>query len=140
MSDPTDRVEIVERGTEAFRRGDMPGVLELLADDVEVDSPQELGNSPGGARGHDAYLRWLRAWLEAWEDYTIEIERIQAVGDRHVVAECRQRGTGRESGIEVELTVAYMYEVGDGRVTAMHIYRTPGEATEVALARESDDG
>jgi ketosteroid isomerase-like protein len=139
MSDE-ERIRLVERGTEAFQRGDMRAVLELMAEDIELDSPPELGNSPRGARGRDAYLAWLEDWLEAWDDYTLEIEAIEAVGERHVVADCLQRATGKESGITVDLPLAYMYEIRDGQVTAMHLYRTHEAASEVALAREARDG
>ena len=140
MSDGGDeRVQLVEEGMDAFARGDMRAVLALMADDVEVDSPQDLGNSPAGARGHDVYLRWLDAWLEAWEEYSVEIERIEAVGERHVVAACNQRATGRGSGIEVEFPVAYMWEVEDGRASAFHLYRTWDEAVDVAHRREGND-
>jgi ketosteroid isomerase-like protein len=125
---------------DAYARGDMPEVLALLDDDVELYSPPELGNSPAAVRGHDGYLRWLNAWLEAWEDYEVEVERIEPVGERHVVADCRQRATGRESGVAVEFVVAYMWEVAAGRATAFHLYRTWDEAVAAAMQREADAG
>ena len=133
-----DRVQLVETGMSAYSRGDMPAVLDLLDDDVEIYSPTELGN-PASSRGHEGYLEWVAAWLEAWQDYSVEITRIEAVGDRHVVAACHQQATGRESGVTVEFPVAYMWEIPDSRATAFHLYRTWDEAIQVAQGREADD-
>src|SRR6478735_12359375 len=114
MDDAEQRVQIVQTGMDAYARGDMPAVLELFDDELELYSPPELGNNPADFHGREGYLRWLNTWLEAWDEYRVEMERIEPVGERHVVADCRQHAVGRESGIPVDFRTAYLWEVRDG--------------------------
>ena len=56
-----DHVELARAGFEAFNRGDIDAVLEMLAPDVEVAL-----RGRGGGGGHlsrpDGYLDWNRIW------------------------------------------------------------------------------
>jgi ketosteroid isomerase-like protein len=130
-------VERVRAGLDAFNRGDLGGVFGLLAEDVEVFSSPALPNS-GFYRGHDGYARWAGQWLEAWEEFRIEVERIEPVGDRHVVVDVHQIGRGRGSGIPVEMGIAYMFELGDEATKALHLYPSWVEAVAAAERRERD--
>src|SRR5262245_59081070 len=88
----------VRTGFDAFNRGDFEAVLAVLDADVEIVASRELMNS-GTFHGHAGYREWLAQWLEAWEGFEPQIERIEPIGERHVVAGVRQRARGRESGI-----------------------------------------
>ncbi len=141
MSEPTEtqrrNVEVVRTGIDAFRRGDAEGVLDFMSPDVEIFLPAALPNS-GTYRGHEGYQAWQADWLEAWDDFSIEVARLQPVGERHVVALMRQTGRGRGSGIPVDMKIAYVVEVSDGRAAAFHLYPTEEEAVSVAVQRERD--
>src|SRR5436190_5971988 len=100
-------VERARAGLEAFNRGDVEGVLAVLADDIEIFSSPALAN-PGTFHGHQGYLQWVGDWLEAWEGLTIKVERIEPVGERHVVVAVRQTARGSGSGIPVEMETAFM--------------------------------
>jgi ketosteroid isomerase-like protein len=129
-------LEAVSTGVDAFRRGDAEGVLDFMCPDVEIFLPVEFPNS-GTYRGHDGYLAWQADWLEAWDDFSIEIAGIQPVGERHVVALIRQTGKGRGSGIPVDMRIAYMWEVRGRQAAAFHLYPTEKQAVSVAEQRES---
>jgi ketosteroid isomerase-like protein len=137
MGGAAERVQIVQEGMAAYARGDMAAVLARFDDDLELYSPPELGNSPAGFRGPEGYLEWVEAWLEAWEEYTVEVVKIEPVGERHVVADCHQRAIGKGSGIPVEFNAAYMWEVPGERATAFHLYRSWDDAIAAATAREA---
>jgi ketosteroid isomerase-like protein len=124
------------RAFDAFDAGDVDGVLALLDPEVEVYMPNDLPNS-GTFRGHEGYLKWVGNWLEAWDDFTVEIREIEPVGERHVVAHARQSATGKGSGIPVEMEIAYMTETRDGRAIALHLYQSADEARRVAAEREA---
>jgi ketosteroid isomerase-like protein len=132
-----ENIEAIRAGVEAFRRGDFEAVLTLLDEDVEVYMPTELPNS-GTYRGHDGYRQWVAQWLEAWEGFDLEIEQIEPVGQTHVVSRTHQTARGKGSGIPVEMWIAYMWDVRDGRAIAMHLYATWEEAVEVAKRRERE--
>jgi ketosteroid isomerase-like protein len=145
MSEIDDRerspVEVVQHGVAAFQRGDLEEVVALGHDDFEIFLPPDLPNS-GRYVGRDGFFTWVEQWLDAWEDFTVEITEVQPVGERHVVARMRQSGRGKGSGIPVDMEIAYMWEVADGRFAALHLYASPEEAVQVAerRERESPDG
>jgi ketosteroid isomerase-like protein len=130
-------VEAIQGGVEAFRRGDFDAVLELLDPEIEVYMPSELANS-GTYRGHDGYRRWLAQWLEAWDDFDLELDDIEAVGRTHVVSRAHQTARGRGSGIPVEMWISYLWDVRDGHAVALHLYPSRDEAIEVAERRERE--
>lgn len=130
-------VEVVRRAVEAFQRGNLEGVVAAAREDFEIFLPRNLPNS-GRYLGRDGYFTWLGQWLEAWDDFTVEIADMHPVGERHVVASMRQSGLGKGSGIPVEMEIAYMWEVRDGRLAAMHLYPSHDEALRVAERRERE--
>jgi ketosteroid isomerase-like protein len=128
-------VELVRGLVEAFQRGDLEGVVASARDDFEIFLPRNLPNS-GLYVGRDGFFTWLGEWLDAWDDFTVELTEVTPAGERHVVATMRQSGIGKGSGIPVEMEIAYMWEVRDGRLAAMHLYESPEEAVRVAERRE----
>lgn len=130
-----ENVDLVRRGVETFRRGDVDGLLALAREDFEIFLPTHLPNS-GTYRGHDGFLAWLGQWLDAWEDFTVAIADVEPAGERHVVAMMRQSARGKGSGIPVDMEIAYLWEVRDGRFAAMHLYDSREEALRVAEQRE----
>jgi len=107
-------MQIVRDGFAAFNRGDLEALVKLVAPDFELISPDEL---PNGGRfvGPDGYLTWVTTWMEAWDEFKVEIVAIEAVDDRNVVVDVRQRGRGEGSGIEIDMPAVYLCEVGANR-------------------------
>ena len=129
-------LQLTERAFEAFNAGDTDGILALLDTDVEIYMPTELPNS-GTFRGHAGYLKWTDNWLDAWENFNVEIRRMEPVGERHVVSHAHQSATGKGSGIPVEMDMAYMTESRDGKAIALHLYPSVEEARRTARKREA---
>jgi ketosteroid isomerase-like protein len=140
MSEPSEHqrenLEVAQAGYDAFQRSDVQAVLGLTDPDVEIYLPPNLPNS-GTFKGHEGYLTWLGQWLEAWDDFRIEVLEMEPVGDRHVVTTIHQSGTGRESGIPVEMDVAYMLDIRGGKVAALQMYLNREDAVAVAQGREA---
>jgi ketosteroid isomerase-like protein len=94
-------VEAVRRGYEAWNRGDVDAVLELVHPDIEwrpgADAPEA-----GEYRGRDGFRGFLESWLESFEDLRIVPEELLVKGDC-LVTMVRQRGRGRGSGIEIDV-------------------------------------
>jgi ketosteroid isomerase-like protein len=130
-------VELVRRAVESFKRGDVNGVLASASEDFAIFLPMNLPNA-GTYIGREGFFTWLGQWLDAWEEFTVEIAEVEPVGERHVVAGMRQSGLGKGSRIPVEMEIAYMWEVRDGTLRAMHLYSSRREAIEVAERRERE--
>jgi ketosteroid isomerase-like protein len=139
MSSPEENVDATAAAFEAFGRGDIEGVLARADPSVVVYMPSTLPNS-GTYRGHDGYLKWMGQWLEAWEEFRIDVVEMTPVGSRHVVVDTHQHGVGVGSGIAVEQDMIYMTEIRDGRFVALHLYPTHAEALAVAKSREAEEG
>jgi ketosteroid isomerase-like protein len=128
-------VDLLRRGFEAYNAGEIEAVLKLFDPSVEVYASPELLNR-GTFHGHQGLRDWLSAWNEAWESFTIDVRSIEAVGDRHAVADVDQTGRGRGSGAEVALAVAYLLEERDGLGVFFAIY--PDHDAALAAARERE--
>jgi len=129
-----ERDRIARAGFEAFNVADHPALLALLSEDVEVFASPELPNS-GRFHGHDGYMEWIGPWTDAWEAIEMEVAETTPVGDRHIVADVRQTGHGRE-GIEVSMQVGFAFEIQDRLVTYLGLLPTVEQAIAVAQERE----
>ena len=138
MSD--ENVEIVRRlfhlYLEALDRGDLDIWFNSddLAEDFEWVMPREGGlGLPPSYRGREGFREFMKAWTEEqFQDWSIELERLIDAGGDRVVAFFHQRATGRESGVPVELRMATLYELEDGRIVRMRHFLEREEALEAA--------
>ena len=121
-------VEALKRGYGALNRGDLSVVLDLLDPEIEWHEPAQ--SLEGGAhRGRDSFERFLRGWLESFEGFRVEPERVVERGDE-LVAVVRQTGSGRASGLRVETRLAHVWTVADGKAVRWEAVADP----EAALA------
>jgi len=137
MARHDENVELVQRGVDAYNRGDMQQVVEVFDPEVEVYTSPGLINA-GTYRGHEGFLTWLTNWDEAWEEFRIEIEGIESVGDHHVIVDVLQRARGVGSGAEVEMRLVQLYEIRTGKVSRFHLY-LDRDAALTAARRFTED-
>jgi ketosteroid isomerase-like protein len=136
MSSDAERIALIERGWSLFEAGDAEAMLPLFHPDLEINSPVEMGN-PGRYHGREGWEQWVSHWFEAWDEFKQEMIRAEAVGERSVIAEVHQAARGRATGIEIERTIAYVYEVRDGKLAYLSLRPDLEAAREHALERES---
>ena len=140
MAEGSERnLELVARAFETYAREGPEATIRILDPEVEVYSPPQLANS-GSFHGIDGYREWIGGWFDAWDDFEIQPREVEAVGEDCVIAVCRQRGVGKASGIEVEQTMVYMWEIRDGRITRFHLYLNREDAVAAALAGRPEEG
>jgi ketosteroid isomerase-like protein len=129
--------ELIRHGFELYAAGDVEAVLELYDPEVVVTAPEFMNAGP--YHGREGYLEWSEAWNEAWESIEFEVGRIEPVGERHLVAEVLTRARGGNSGIDVEVKAAWMYEMRNGRALYLEVMTSVENATEVGRRREADE-
>jgi ketosteroid isomerase-like protein len=122
-----ENVEIVRRLNEAFNRGDVAGVVELLDPECEWWDRED---DPGAAmhRGHDG----IRTFLAELGDHTelrVEPKEFIDAGE-YVVLPVRVAGRGRASGAPFEEHEVHVARLGSGKVTEVREYRELSEALE----------
>ena len=123
MPEPTPRqlevMEAARRGFEAYNRGDLDTVIEMLSPDFVVESV--VGNV-GTYHGRQGFLDFSVPWEEVWEEFRSDISEIEPVGDDHVLIHADQLARGRD-GIEVTMQPVFAYEMGPaGLCTRMGLY------------------
>ena len=132
MSERERHRELAAEAFAAFQRGDLEAVNAGLDPEIEVVISDELANS-GRWKGVDGFWESISSWLEAWDDYELEVRSIDTPDDHHVLVEALQTAKGRASGVPVDLTTYFMLEVHDGKSTRHEIHASR-EAAVAAIA------
>jgi ketosteroid isomerase-like protein len=131
-----DNVEIVRNAFDAFIRGDTEGVLRLCDENIVITQPAELPGATPEQHGHSGVLEAFALWPEQWDDYRIEISRVVADPGDHVVVATRQRGRGKQSGVEVETEMTFVFTIRGRRISEWQLFLREDQALEAAGVRE----
>jgi ketosteroid isomerase-like protein len=73
-------------------------------------------------RGHEGIRELATYWMQQFEDYRLDLERIIELDDGRAVALLHQRGTIKESGAPVEQAIGYVAEASGGKLTRVDVY------------------
>ncbi len=123
-----DLTTLFARGDEERATQEIEAVSAQFTDDFVCVFRSLSSEERLGVRG----LRqaWLD-WLEPWENYRAEIERLSDVGDRVLVF---SRDFGRRPGMadEVEMNGISIWTVRDGKVSRVEFFPDRAEALEAA--------
>ena len=118
MSDAN--VERTRRVFDAFNAGDIDAELAYAHPNTEFQTTF-LGLG-GVYRGHDGLRRWHRDLKESWGDeIRAEVEAFFDLGEQALVFFVL-RGRGRQSGVEVAMSVATVYTWRDGLLVYTKAY------------------
>jgi ketosteroid isomerase-like protein len=85
--------------------------------------------------GIEGAREFLRDWLDAWEDWELEVETLRDAGDQ-VVAILRQHGHAKGTGLAVDMRFTQVFTMSDAKQVRMEMYADPSEALEAAGVRE----
>jgi ketosteroid isomerase-like protein len=125
-----ENVEIARGAFEAFNSADLEAAMRVADPEIEWDASRA---APDGAvyRGRDEIqAAWMRFQM-AWDEHSVEFECAFDNGDM-VVLTYRERGRGKDSGIEVEQLSADLYEIHDGRIARVVSYTNLADALSAA--------
>ena len=127
-------VELVRRLNQAFNDGDVDGMLELCADEVQVEDLHPAPDMPPVAHGKDQVRRLIAGWVDAFDEFGAEIAELIDVDDRQVAVAVRYRGTQRDTGIVIELKGVDLWEFDDGKLVRGTIGYADRDAALAAAA------
>jgi uncharacterized protein len=114
---------LVQSAYEAFGRGDMAALAEVMADDIEwVDSgdPEDDPNA-GTFKGKEAVLGWFGG-LGSTRDYTTFEPREFIAQNDKVVSLVYAEATVRQTGRAFVNHEAHVWTFRDGKVARFQIY------------------
>jgi ketosteroid isomerase-like protein len=125
-----ENVQFVRDGYARFNAGEQTAELWFWHPDAEYHAARE---DPDSAvhRGIDAIRRQFASWLEAYPDLRIEI--LEAKGkDDQVFLWVRFIGHGGASGIPIEMELAHVYTMRDGKAARVVEYMDKAEGLQAA--------
>jgi len=107
-----DNAQMIRDGYEAFARGDIPAVLEMLGEDIAWHVP---GRSPlsGDYRGHEDVLGFFRRSMELSEGtLQVALDEVVADGDRVVAI---TTVSAQRNGRTLSTPEIHCWRVADGK-------------------------
>jgi ketosteroid isomerase-like protein len=116
-----ESLQLVKDGYAAFGRGDLPGLLSLLTDDVVWDIPGEGLPMAGSYRGHDGAASFFEKLRQEADVLDFQPREFLADGDRVLVVgweRVKIKATGR--GADVDWVMSFT--IRDGKIAAFRQY------------------
>jgi ketosteroid isomerase-like protein len=134
-------IEVIRQAFDAYVRDDIGAVLALCAEDIHIVQAPEVvstGVAPE-QHGHDGVLEAFGIWPDQWDDYEVELVDVVADPGDHVVVLTRQRGRGKQSGVEVEADFYFSFAVRGGKIAEWRIFVDEAQALATAATDPSVD-
>ena len=118
-----ENVGVVRAAYAAFQRGDIPGLIEMLTDDIDWWTPGTPGQIPyAGRLSGRAAVGGFFEKLAATEEFThFEPQEFIAQGEK-VVVTGRYRGRTKPAGRDYDLDWLHVFNVRDGRIASFREY------------------
>jgi len=129
--------DLVRRGFEAMREGDVDALLPFIHPDFEATTPPGLAAEPDTYRGADGIRRYFDSFYEAMDRLNFEPHDFIPVGER-VVVPLTLRARGRTTGIETAQDIVLIWDVKDGKAIRIEVYATLEEAMAPARSTTGD--
>lgn len=125
-------LEVVQRAYEAFNRFDAEALIAIADPEIEFRNSAAV---PGATyRGHTGVRRYMKEIESTFGDrWDAEAERVLDAGDDRVLLIARVFGEGR-AGEPLELHVAHVWELRDGRLLRGTVYVDPEQAVAAVEA------
>jgi ketosteroid isomerase-like protein len=133
-----ENVEVVRRANALGNAGEYESFFEVFDRDIEFRDLQHAPDLPELIRGLDALREMAANWTEVYDEFRAEIREYI---DAHpwVICDARWYGRGKGSDVEIDLRVADVYEVRDGKIVRA-IIGYPDPATALKAVRTRDTG
>ena len=129
-----ENVDRFVQGIEAFNRRDIPGSLRVM--DPEIIWEHRLAALEGKFVGPEAVTGWYADLWEHFEAVEIDCPDVRDLGGGRMLGLGVIRATGKESGVETELTYAVVARYRNGRMTHYTDFGDRDQALEAAGLRE----
>ena len=118
-----ENTRLAQSAYEAFGRGDMAALAEVMADDIEWVNPGDPAVDPnaGTFKGKDAVLGWFGGFASTLDFTTFEPREFIAQNDK-VVSLVYAEATARNTGRAYVNDEAHVWTFRDGKIARLQIY------------------
>ena len=128
-----ENARLVERAIAAINARDIEGYRACCTENVKLETP--MAGVGGVYEGIDGIRRFLTDVEEAAPDFRIELDGVEEVDSKRVLAFLRSSSTGRASGIRMAWNSTNVYDLIDGKISHIRIFLDRQEALKaVGLA------
>ena len=115
-------VALAFRAYDGWNRGDLEAVLATASPELEFHAAGAFPDVTGVYLGHDGYTELWNTLRAAWTDITMDVRRVEQLGEGHLLVLFTFRGRGRGSGVQVSLDFANLWTIVDGVATRVHAF------------------
>src|SRR5271166_446336 len=123
-----ENARLVERAIAAINARDIERYLACCTENVKLETP--LAAVGGVYEGIDGIRRYFTDIEDAAPDFRIELDGVQEVDSKRVLAFLHISSTGRASGIPMAMPLTNVYDVIDGKISRIRIFLDRQEALE----------
>jgi ketosteroid isomerase-like protein len=129
--------ELLLAGYEAWNRGDCDAWLAVLDPEIDIETSGAFPDLAPNYHGHQRAAKFWSQMLEPWDEFHIEVERVEEDGDI-VAAGIRFRARGHDSGVEVDMRFGSGIRVRDGLAVELINRRSLEEVLEALRQRKPE--
>jgi ketosteroid isomerase-like protein len=130
-----ENVEVFRRSVASFNERDLGAIGELFTEDFEFIPYLAALVETTTYRGRDGLRQYVQDAEAAWENIEVRVDEVRDLGDR-VIAFGELRGRGRGSGLEARVSLAWVVDFRDGKISRSQSYGDATDALEAAGLRE----
>ena len=127
-----DRVELLRRAEAAFNTEGSWAIEEVVTHDVEWGTTGSFPGIDRLYRGPDGMDKWRKDLKSVWEKFEVRVVEVLLEAEGRLVVEERVRGRGKESGLEVEMSIFSTYYFKDEKIARRVAHKERDEALAAA--------
>jgi ketosteroid isomerase-like protein len=129
-----ENLRLVERAIAAINARDFEGYLACCTENVKLETP--MAPVGGVYEGVDGIRRFFTDLEDAAPDFRIELDGVEEVDSKRVIAFLRPSSTGRASGIRMAAPATNVYDLIDGKISYIRIFFDRQEALKAVGLEE----
>jgi ketosteroid isomerase-like protein len=129
-----ENVRLVERAIAAINARDIEGYLACCTENVKLET--QMAAVGGVYEGIDGIGRFFTDIEEAGPDFRIELDGVEEVDSKRVIAFLRTSSTGRASGLRMAYHQTNVYDLVDGKISHIRIFLDRQEALKAVGLEE----
>lgn len=129
-----ENVRLVERAIAAINARDIEGYRACCTENVKLETP--MAAVGGVYEGIDGIRRYFADIEDAAPDFRIELDGVEEVDSKRVIAFLRSSSTGRASGFRMAWPSTNVYDLIDGKISHIRIFLDRQEALKAVGLEE----
>ena len=129
-----ENVRLVERAVAAINARDIEGYLACCTENLKLETP--MAAIGGVYEGIDGIRRYFTDIEDAAPDFRIELDGVEEVDSKRLIAFLRTSGTGRASGLRMAPPITNVYDLIDGKISHVRIFLDRHEALKAVGLEE----